>query len=197
MSIIILITHLISIKLSYEISKKYNYNVSFWTRLVFGTGFLSLMILLIDIMKNKKASKGEVGLLIILVIVCISSIVYYKPSHIEKVYHGNILDNGKVIKKIDPITINGTLYKNTNGHQEINATIELFEKEYSLDYLLAKDNFYKAFPIDKEKNSEINEIYISKDFNSITIIFNNEDKEYNGYILSATSTNNLVEPQPY
>lgn len=63
----------------------------------------------------------------------------------------------------------------------------LFDREYSLDFLLSKDNGYKTFPIDKETNME-NQLYLSKDFNSITIFFDDSDKDYSGYTISATST---------
>lgn len=65
--------------------------------------------------------------------------------------------------------------------------MQLFDREYSLDFLLSEDNGYKTFPIDKEKNME-NELYLSKDFNSITVNFDNSDKDYSGYTISATST---------
>ncbi|MCY6356428.1 hypothetical protein [Clostridium sp. ZS2-4] len=187
MSVFIIILRLISIKLCYDLAKKNNYNVTLWTVLAIFIGYLALITLIIINIVKKRGTKGEVTLLIIFISISIGLVMYYKPIHVEKTYYGNMLDGQKILKKNIYVNINGEIYKDINGHKQINGTMKLYDKEYILDYLLEKDNNYKLFSIDKESNVEVTQVYISKDFKSINIIFDDSDKEYSGYTIAAVS----------
>lgn len=195
MGIFLLIINLLSIKLCYDISKENNYNVTLWTILAILFGYIPLIILLIIILTKKKTLKKrkEITLLIVFVTISISisAFIYYKPTHIEKTYYGNLLNKGKIINKNVTITINGTLYKEPTGHKQIDGTMELCNKKYMLNVLVSKDDYYKIFPIDKENFLETNELHLSKNFDCVTIKFNNSDKDYSGYTISATNNKQL------
>ncbi|MCY6957256.1 hypothetical protein [Clostridium brassicae] len=189
MYIFIIIIKLISIKLCYDIAKKNNYNITLWTVLAIFIGCFALIILLIINRRNKRGTKWELALLIMLIIITISSFIYCKPTNIEKTYYGNMLDGKKIIKKNVSINIDGKIYKDLTGDEKIDATMNFCNKKYIINILVTKDDdHYTVFPINEENHIELSPIYISKDFNSINIIFDDSNKDYSGYTISATSS---------